>query len=291
VANGELARDLNTRAIRKVFINPVEALKAAKASKWIPYARAADIVETTVTKRAEPKYQTKRIRHSTDDTHYNNTQDNSNEQTKSYMTALSGSSAIAEQLKENDNNHKLEIESLKSQVLSLQGTVTKVQTEMKTNMVKINKTMESNNKTLKEAITIELNGNIKEQLENNNDTLTMLILSLKEDIKNNNASSTKLINDISAKVDTTNLENTIMFETIHKKKSTKNRKKTSELLRDFENSESEMDTSNGISFEYETNNENIEPNTKYDYSSTQQLGNKQDNLYRASTTVEQRQSN
>jgi hypothetical protein len=67
------------------------------------------------------------------------------------------------------------------------------------------------------------------------------------------------------------------------KKQTKKLNKTnSELLRDFHsNSDSDMDEE-GISFEYEANMENVDPNTST---------NKHENLYSDKMTIENRQSN
>jgi hypothetical protein len=50
VGQGELAREMNPRAIRKVFEHPADAQKASMNSKWQPYARVAAIVETVAEK-------------------------------------------------------------------------------------------------------------------------------------------------------------------------------------------------------------------------------------------------
>jgi hypothetical protein len=117
VGQGELAREMNARAIRKVFDQPAEATKASKNSKWQPYARVAEIVETVVEKMPNNnKNYTKRYR-GNDNKHYpgptpaehgsNNTNQGNLDNTRSYVGVASNSSGGGNSPHKNDRSANL----------------------------------------------------------------------------------------------------------------------------------------------------------------------------------------
>jgi hypothetical protein len=108
-------------------------------------------------------------------------------------------------------NHNIELETLKDQVQELKGTVRTIQQDMQNNMTHLNETIATNNTVLKEAITAEINTEIKKEMAASSDTLTLLILSLKADLKTKNTNATRLINDINEKVDKQVVDTDILF--------------------------------------------------------------------------------
>jgi hypothetical protein len=200
-AHGELAREMNGKAIRRVFKDPEQAINASKLKKWEVFTRAHEIEETEVKKQDTENY-TKRIRHTTEQDHYPK---NRGSTTKiSYKSALTSETPDQVEINEPIQQSE-EITLLKTQVVSLthkmsnlqkeiQATITNITNEA---MVGVHEKIEINNIQLKKDLSTELKSDIKIEVEKGNASLADMIRDLQKDIKESKLDSRNLVEEIS----------------------------------------------------------------------------------------------